>query len=117
VKLFATIAVLAVLLPVGSASAFQVIAPDQMQESGLNLSERGYFSRDRVDGGQNGQVQFLGGGRQYDTINYYGRRDGGGRYLGDRTDSNFRACSGDSNISELNAINGGGYAYPCQRFR
>ncbi len=106
-------------LPFGGASAFQVIAPEQMDESGLNLSERGYFSQYGADVNPEGpQVQFYSNGRRIDSTNFYGRRDGGGRFFGDRRDSNFQGCaSGFSNAGQLDAMSGTGFAYPCQRFR
>jgi len=114
------------LLPLGAASAFQVITPGQMQDAGMGFTQSNSF-RQQVDpaGDPNFRVQFSGGtnsmgGAGDNRLNYnrWGRMDGGGRYLGD-SDSNFKSCSeySDSNTAMLDNMSRGGNSYPCQRFR
>jgi hypothetical protein len=123
-KLFA--AVVIALLPLGSANAFQVITPAQMQDAGLGFTQSNSF-RQQADpsADPNFNVQFTAGsgsiGGSSDnrlTYNQWGRMDGGGRYLGD-SNSNFKSCSeySDSNTSMLDNMTRGGNNYPCQRFR
>src|SRR5689334_635122 len=89
-----------VLLPLGAASAFQVITPGQMQDAGMGFTQSSSF-RQQVDPNSdpNFKVQFGGGTSNWGgagdnrlSYNRFGRMDGGGRYLGD-SDSNFKACS------------------------
>ena len=115
-----------VLLPLGAASAFQVITPGQMQDAGMGFTQSNAF-RQQVDPNTdpNFQVQFSGGSGTFGgagdnrlSYNRWGRMDGGGRYFGDST-SNFKSCSeySDSNTAMLDNMSRGGNAYPCQRFR
>jgi hypothetical protein len=114
------------LLPLGAASAFQVITPGQMQDAGMGFTQSNSF-RQQVDPNSdpNFKVQFSGGTGSFGgagdnrlSYNRWGRMDGGGRYLGD-SDSNFKACSeySDSNTAMLDNVSRGGNTYPCQRFR
>ena len=112
-------------LSVAPASAFQVISPEQMHESGMGLAEGRYFSRQQMEqmpGTQ--QFQFFSNPRRYysqrssSERNFYGNIDGGGRYYGDNGSSNYRGCDyAESAAAKLDAMSGRGYAYPCQRFR
>ncbi len=88
-----------------------------------------YFSDFELDEPENDMIRFnvrggRGNGNPFDNSyrregpNWYGRSDGSGRYYGDNHDSNSQPClGGESNAAQLNTLNGGGYSYPCQRFR
>lgn len=119
-------AVVITLLPLGAASAFQVISPGQMKDAGMGFTQSNSF-RQQVDPNNdpNFNVQFSAGSRSMGgagdnrlSYNRWGRMDGGGRYLGDH-DSNFKSCSeySDNNTAMLDNITRGGNTYPCQRFR
>ena len=116
--------VFAAFVPFGATSAFQVIAPEQMQDSGMGLAEGRYFTPEqseqnaRLSVTTNGQAQFFGGRRESGSLNFYGRADGGGRYFGDRSRSSSQGCDyAQSNAGRLDVMSGRGYSYPCQRFR
>lgn len=114
-------AVIAVAAPIGAASAFQVITPEQMQDSGMGLAEGRYFSPEQRAQNEfqgSGQVQFFGNDRSRSSARFYGRADGGGRFFGDSRRSSSQGCDyAESNVGRLDAMSGRGYAYPCQRFR
>ncbi|MFN3232187.1 MAG: hypothetical protein ACE363_08500 [Alphaproteobacteria bacterium] len=117
-KRLALTALFALALPMNAVMAFQVIGTEQMDEAGFNLSDQGYFSQYSAQNDAQAGLHFSGGLRRSDGINYYGRSDSGsGRFFGDRS-STYKGCaSGTSNVSQLNAMGGTGFAYPCQRFR
>lgn len=113
------------LLPLGAASAFQVITPSQMQDAGMGFTQTQSFNQ-QVDPKTDPRFQITtsvgsGGASLGDNrLNYnqFGRMDGGGRYLGDYN-SNFKSCAeySDSNTAQLDNMARGGNTYPCQRFR
>ena len=123
-KQFLTAILFAAFVPFGAASAFQVIAPEQMQDSGLGLAEGRYFTPEqneqnaRMSVTGSGQMQFFGRQRDAGSLNFYGQLDGGGRYFGDTRRSSFQGCDyAQSNAARMDVMGGRGYSYPCQRFR
>jgi hypothetical protein len=121
-KLFT--AVVIVMLPIGAASAFQVVTPGQMKDAGMGFTQSQSFNQ-QVDPQSDPNFKFSassgtsrGAGDNRLTYNSFGRMDGGGRYLGD-SNSNFKSCAeySDSNTAQLDNMSRGGNSYPCQRFR
>jgi hypothetical protein len=121
-KLFA--AVVIVMLPIGAASAFQVVTPGQMKDAGMGFTQSQSFNQ-QVDPSSDPNFRFSASSGTDRSVgdnrlgyNRFGRMDGGGRYLGDNN-SNFKSCSeySDSNTAQLDNMSRGGNSYPCQRFR
>ncbi len=113
-KRFILCAALMVLMPLGSAGAFQILTPEQMEE-GANF-DGNYFSNYDMADDPAFKVEMYGYDRNRNiglsNSGYYGRRDS----YGDRNSRQFCA-SGDSSASMTALSYGVVNSYPCQRFR
>jgi len=124
-----TLVIFALSMSAGTAQAFQVYTPDQL-ENGIGVrgnlgfkdtypeETQGFKTEFNVSAGARNSSSFLGG-LPSDNNNWYGRPDGGGRNFGDDRSSNNQNCASlDSQIGMLNAFGrSSGGSYPCQRFR
>lgn len=122
-KRFVLTALVAALIPLGSASAFQVLSLDEMQES---TSFDGNYFQDygKVEETSNFQFQVGGSNRAnaYDRgPNYNSALRGNGNYgrnSGGMFGSSQQYCSSGSSSASMTALSYGVVnSYPCQRFR
>jgi hypothetical protein len=128
---FFVMMILPLAFATGSAQAFQVYTPDQL-ENGIGVRGGVGFKDTMAEPNTGPKFEFrastgmrgndssmMFGGRSSDYTNWYGRKDTGGRSYGDQRNSNYQSCTGsDSQVGMLNSFGGGtSGAYPCQRFR
>ena len=121
-KRFLLTALVAGLIPLASASAFQILTPEQMEEG---ASFDGKYFQNYGKEADDPRFSFeVGGGDRalpYDhRADYYSGLRGGDRYnrRGGAFGSSQQYCSSGSSAASMTALSYGVVdSYPCQRFR